>query len=79
MCGGIGCNHCDRGFFSLTTCPNRYVGGRLINDINIAASCEDGVLPVAGGLLDQPAYFYELSRTMKNEVHSIELEQSKRR
>lgn len=57
----------------------QYIGPDLIDDINIVSSCEGGTLPVAGGLLDQPAYFLELSTALKRDTNEIEREQSERR
>lgn len=56
-----------------------FIGSEIIGDINIVAACENGVLPVAGGLLDQPAYYHELSGRLKAECNMIEREQSERK
>jgi len=56
-----------------------FIGSEIIGDINIVAACENGVLPVAGGLLEQPAYYHELSNRFKAECNAIEREQAERK
>jgi hypothetical protein len=79
MCGGIGCGECENGYMVLSECPSSYIGQELIGDINIVAACSDGVLPVSGGLMDQSAYWFELSQAMKREINAVEKEQHERR
>lgn len=78
-CGGAGCDHCTQGYFVLSECPQEYIGAEIIGDINIVAACENGVLPVAGGLLDQSQYYLELSNAMKSEMALIEKEQREKK
>lgn len=75
----MGCSTCDQGYFLLTQCPQRFIGSELIEGINIVDGCQNGVLPVSGGLLDQPAYYMELSMRLKTETNMIEREQAERR
>jgi hypothetical protein len=78
MCGGDGCQECEDGYYSVTTCPNKYIGQELISDIGII-SASDHHLPVAGGLLDQSAWWFELRSLLRSEEHRVSEEQSKRR
>jgi hypothetical protein len=60
MCDGIGCQHCIDGYFQLTTCGKKFVDPYLARAVNMASHAEKGFLPVAGGLLDQSAWFVSL-------------------
>ena len=77
-CGGTGCDECSDGWFTVTECPTQYIGQELIQDIRIVGS-PDNFLPVAGGLLDQSAWWFELRGQLKLEEHRIVEEQNKRR
>lgn len=50
----------------------------MIDQINIAGACSDGILPQAGGLLDQSAWWFELRRLLLTEEKRIEEEQIRR-
>jgi hypothetical protein len=50
----------------------------LISDIQVVTASEHH-LPVAGGLLDQSAWWFELRNLMKSEESLIQDEQFKRR
>jgi len=78
-CGGIGCTKCDSGWYRVEQCPQAYIGGELIESINIVDACQNGVLPVEGGLLNQSVYYFELSSRMKSERKKIERDQAERR
>ena len=78
MCSGDGCEDCEDGCFSVTECPSKYIGQELISDIEIVTASEQH-LPVAGGLLDQSAWWFELKRILASEENLIQQEQSKRR
>jgi len=49
----------------------------LISDIQIVAASEHH-LPVAGGLLDQSAWWFELRKLLKSEENRIDNERAKR-
>ena len=77
-CGGEGCEHCKDGWFEVTECPTRYIGQELIQDIHVIGAT-DTHLPVAGGLLDQSAWWFELRGLLKLEEYRVQEEQNKRR
>lgn len=45
---------------------------------NVAGSCRDGVLPVAGGLVDQSAWFIDVWQAMRSEHNRLEQEELER-
>jgi len=55
-----------------------YIGPEMIADIQVVSST-DRHLPVAGGLLDQSAWWFELRNTLKAEESIIQEEQARRR
>jgi hypothetical protein len=77
-CEGDGCEHCSGGYFSLTECPSIFIGRDLIDEIRIVTATEQH-LPVAGGLLDQSAWWFELRERLRSEEARIRDEQDKRR
>jgi hypothetical protein len=56
----------------------KYVGNKMIEAANLATFCKNGVFPVAGGLLDQAAWFVAFVQKLKAETSKIEAEQLKR-
>ena len=77
-CGGQGCSECEDGYFSLTQCPSEFIGQDLISDIRLITATEHH-LPVAGGLLDQSAWWFELKTLLASEENRVQAEQEKRR
>jgi len=77
-CDGDGCEECDQGYFQFKDCPSKFIGPELIADIKVVSACEHH-LPVAGGLLDQSAWWFELRSLLKSEENRIQDEQTKRR
>ena len=65
-CDGRGCDECNNGHFALKVCPNKY-SGELISAIDLFDCYENGVLPIAGGALDQSAWFIHAAKTFKTE------------
>lgn len=54
MCEGKGCDSCKRtGKLTLTSCPHERLDPSVWRAINAAQFAEKGVLPCAGGTLDQ--------------------------
>lgn len=77
-CAGDGCDECQDGYFAISECPQRFIGSELVDDIRIV-SASDHHLPVAGGILDQSAWWFDLKETLRREENRIQDEQSKRR
>jgi hypothetical protein len=46
--------------------------------INVASYASKGVMPVAGGLLDQAAWFFDLWTTLESETNKIDSERLER-
>jgi hypothetical protein len=77
-CSGHGCDECKNGWFELTQCPSKFIGQELISDIQVVTASEHH-LPVAGGLLDQSAWWFELRQLLKAEENRVQDEQQNRR
>lgn len=67
MCGG-------HGTIEIKECPRRFVGHELTEAINVASLCGNGTLPVAGGLMDQSAWFVSLWQQLQSEQAEIDAE-----
>ena len=61
----------------MTECPSNYIGPELIQDIRIITG-SDTHLPVAGGLMDQSVWWFELREALKREENKIEHDRAKR-
>lgn len=73
------CRSCNgSGYIAVRECPMKYVGNKMIEAANLATFCKSGVFPVAGGLLDQAAWFVAFVQKLKAETSKIEAEQLKR-
>lgn len=75
-CEGIGCEHCKDGDFELTECPYRYVGHYSELPHLCHLWTESGLAPVAGGVMDQSAWFVNSQRNLaaqKNAINAKEL------
>lgn len=76
LCDGVGCDHCEEGFFYLTECGRKFTRD-IVTPVNLATYAEDkGILPVAGGMLDQSAWFVSLWSALSNEQNSIDRERA---
>ena len=76
QCGSDGCDDCEDGMFHVRECPKEYVGD-LAAAINLVSLAEHA-LPVAGGLLDQSAWFVSLWQTLDSEMAKISNERMDR-
>jgi hypothetical protein len=65
-CEGGGCEHCNDGRFEIPGCPNRYIG-ELVPAINMVDMFYKGLPPVAGGVLDQAAWFVSMAEMLTAE------------
>lgn len=78
VCEGDGCESCDGGTYRVSMCPASWIGSDMIGDIQIVAASENH-LPVAGGLLDQSAWWFELHELLRREESRVQAEIDKRR
>ena len=79
-CSQAGCDDCDhRGYWIVKGCPREFVSRRVIDAINVATLCKDGVMPEPGGLFDQSSYFVELMHFLNSEEARLENERLERR
>lgn len=54
------------------------MGPEFIAAVNLASVCGDGDWPVAGGLMDQSAWFLSLYQRLESEMNLIEKEKMAR-
>ena len=88
----IGCPTCDErmvidgedcpacngfGYFTLDKPPIDFVGWELMDAIRIIGLCGDGVLPIAGGLLDQSAWFVDVWQLLRSDEAKFQAEAMK--
>lgn len=71
MCGGSGS-------WSLTECPRRFVGSEITEAVNLISHAMNGVLPIAGGYLEQAAWFTEAWNRLLTETNRIDAERIER-
>jgi hypothetical protein len=83
-CGGCGviddgtddqqeCSQCDgMGRFELAECPRKFIGQDLTECINYASLASKGAWPVAGGILDQAAWFVALVQRLEADTSMID-------
>lgn len=62
----------------MTQCPSKFIGPELIADIKIVGASSHH-LPVAGGLYDQSAWWFELKERLSAEESRIQEDQAKRK
>lgn len=78
LCSGYGCEHCDDGDFRLTECARKYIKP-IMRAANIGWTSEKGFLPMAGGLLDQSAWFLEMMNALTNDQNKLDAEAMERK
>ena len=78
LCNQTGCDNCRDGYVVLNECPKEFIGNDIMQAVNIAALCTNGVLPVSGALLDQSAWFVDLWSYLQSAENQIQFEQSQR-
>ena len=57
------------GEWELTTCPEHVLGGGVMELVSLADLFERGLPPVAGGTLDQAAWFVEAAEFWRSEQY----------
>jgi hypothetical protein len=76
-CDDRGCKHCDdRGTFEIKECPNRYCGD-IVEAIGLSEMFGKGLPPIAGGVLDQSAWFVDFHRSQHVEDEKAKAEAMK--
>ena len=77
---GHQCDACGgRGYVEIQGCPRKSVGWEMTQAINLASYASKGFLPVAGGILDQSAWFVDVWTTLDGEQNKIDAEMAERR
>jgi hypothetical protein len=72
-CDEQGCGDCNgEGFFYVRGCPKQEIDLELYHVIKLADYLESGLPPVAGGSLNQAAWFMDFSRLLRSEVSLAE-------
>lgn len=67
------CDECNgTGVVELYRCPNTYVGPIHRDACRAAVHIENGLVPGAGGLFDQPATFVDAVELVRAEMHEYE-------
>ena len=66
QCGGDGCQACDDGTFKVIGCPNKFCRD-VSGTIELIELFKKGLPPVAGGSLDQAAWFIAAAATLERE------------
>ena len=68
-CGRKGCPGCGgAGTFKISSCPKKQISSTMLEVLNLAERVKHGVLPLAGGSLDQCRAFMETADFVINEV-----------
>ena len=71
-CHGSGCDHCNQGSIRIKGCPNDFC--RPIADAtHLIDLYAQGLPPIAGGALDQSAWFIEAARRLKADENHLKL------
>lgn len=74
-CDGYGdkCTHCNEGFIEIKGCPQEYCR-EVVEAIQFFDLYEKGLPPVAGGALDQSAWFLDAFARFRYEEAAIKVE-----
>lgn len=78
-CDGEGgeCLQCNDGFVDVIGCPNAYC--REVSQVaTLGDMLGNGLLPVAGGVLDQSAWFIQAVRMLQRDEDKIKYERDSR-
>jgi len=75
FCEGYGCDECEqRGSISLVGCPNELCRS-LYSTVQLIDLFRKGVMPIAGGVLDQSAWFISAVQCYEQAENLIRAEQ----
>lgn len=73
-CDGAGCEECsEAGHFVVDGCLNQYCR-QIVPAVELIDLYHQGLPPIAGGSLDQAAWFIEAARWLKSEENRIKAE-----
>ena len=70
QCYAQGCDKCEDGYIEIKGCPNAYCS-KLVSTIDLIDLFNRGLLPVAGGMLDQAASFVHAAKFLDSEERRI--------
>lgn len=74
-CDETGCEACDhQGYFYLRQCPKQQIDSELYGMTRLASFLEKGIPPIAGGSLEQSAWFMDFAATLQLEMKLAEAE-----
>jgi hypothetical protein len=65
-CNGEGCSECQMGMIQIIGCPNRYCS-TVADVVRMSEFFDKGLPPVAGGLLDQSAWFLDAVSVLRRD------------
>lgn len=65
-CNGQGCEDCNEGLIRLSECPNRECSD-MHQVVTLSDLFDKGVLPIAGGALDQSAWLIDAFQIFKSD------------
>ena len=78
-CNETGCDACGQsGYVELTSCPKQMIDRGLLRAIRMADLMREGLPPVAGGVLDQSAWFVSFYECFRSEQNRAEAEAYRR-
>jgi hypothetical protein len=78
-CEEAGCDDCGgSGYFEVTDCPKSLIDRETLRAIRMADLMRQGLPPVAGGVLDQSAWFVSFYELFRSEQIRAENEAIKR-
>lgn len=86
MCEGFGpvgnsgeCGTCKgTGVMAIDGCPQKYVAD-ICDAVNLAGHAGNGLLPVAGGMMDQAAWFIQCWQALESDQQKIDDERTNRK
>jgi|694.fasta_scaffold19329_3 hypothetical protein len=66
LCNGEGCTECEHGIVTITGCPQQYCRS-VVKVAQLSTYSEKGLLPIAGGVLDQSAWVMEAISVLQHD------------
>ncbi len=74
-CDEQGCAECNQqGFFCISDCPKNHIDLEFYHITKLADWLQSGLPPVAGGALNQAAWFMDFAKLLKSEITIAENE-----